>query len=1114
MGDPEPLDREAIGAGASETEATVAAVGPNGPAGTRGTTLAGAVDPGQATGGVTLAHETSGTATGVDDAAYADHAPFPPSHRPAPTIAGYEIVGELGRGAMGVVYRARQIHLNRPCALKMILAGAHADPVAALRFLGEAEAVARLQHPNIVQIHNIGQADGLPFLELEYVPGGSLDQTLDGTPWPARRAVTLVLSLAGGVAEAHRLGIIHRDLKPSNILQTAEGTPKIADFGLAKSLGVESGLTATESIMGSPCYMAPEQAEGKAKQVGPLADVYSLGAILYELLVGRPPFRGTTVLETLEQVKTAEPVPPSRLVPGLPRDVETITLKCLRKDPAKRYESSVALSEDLRRFLANEPILARRTGPVERAWRWCRRNPAIASLCAALVCVLLAGTGIASFFAIRANERAESLRRQDYINRVNLALSECVGNNVARALELLDGCPAKLRGWEWDYAWRQCHLDLRTFHEPGMPEPGQSVNGVAISPDGSRIASVTGAFSFDQPDQTSVLTVRDVATGEEVFPRREVRGSFRSVAFSPDGRMIATGVGSSLVVWDAVTGVEPIRVTDPDNFLIYCVAYSPDGEKIVAGYGMEERRFDDAGHARLFDAASGKELRGKIPGQTGAIFGVAFGGTGREIAMASTGLVEVLDLSGREPTRQLRGHESLVYAVAFSPDGRYIASGGIDRIIRLWDRATGRQIRVFHGHQGFIRGLAFSPDGLSLLSGSEDKSLRLWEVESGAQLVAFPGHRHFVMCVAFNRDGDLLASGSNDLTVKLWSASRSLRSTFKDHEGWVMAVAYNPVGAQLTWGVVRRRGPGDLDRNLLMLRDATNGVPPVGFAEASPGVNAIAFRRDGRHLATGCSDGTVWIWDAETGRRLPIPLPRQANEVTDVAYSPDGRLLASATARFTGLSDREPGVVVLWNPKTGQKIRTLEGHTAGVNSVALSPDGRWLASACGDGLVRIWDLLDPGGAARTLQGHSDRALRVVFLRDGRLASSGGVPFSAGDVRIWDLATGRSLVLRGHTDLVYGLASSPDGRRLATGSWDRTIKLWDTSTGEEVFSLVGHTSGVISVAFSPDGNSLASGSIDRTLRIWETSPPTVDELSRRGAESRVKVPELPADPFAR
>ena len=279
--------------------------------------------------------------------------------RVVPTVAGYDLKGELGRGGMGVVYEARHVRLNRPCALKMILAGAHAGPEDVARFVTEAEAIARLQHPSIVQIRHIGDADGLPFLELEYVAGGSLDQQLDGTPWPTTRAAHLAEQVALGIAEAHRQGIVHRDLKPSNVLLAADGTPKIGDFGLAKMLDSQSALTRSESVMGSPSYMAPEQAQGRAKEAGQPVDVYAIGAILYELLTGRPPFRGTTALETLEQVRTTEPVPPSRLVPGVPRDIETICLKCLQKEPGKRYETAQALAGDLRRHLDGRPILAR-----------------------------------------------------------------------------------------------------------------------------------------------------------------------------------------------------------------------------------------------------------------------------------------------------------------------------------------------------------------------------------------------------------------------------------------------------------------------------------------------------------------------------------------------------------------------------------------------------------------------------------------------------------------------------------------------------------------------------------------------------------------------------------
>jgi hypothetical protein len=390
----------------------------------------------------------------------------------------------------------------------MILAGAHADAIASLRFQAEAEAVARLQHANVVQIHAIGETDGLPFFEMEYVGGGSLDRAIAGTPWPARRAAALVEPLARAIAEAHRLGLIHRDLKPGNILLATDGTPKITDFGLAKSLNLDSGLTGTGAILGTPSYMAPEQAEGKAKRVGPLADVYALGTILYELLTGRPPFKGATVLETLEQVKSAEPVPPSRLVPGVPRDLETIGLKCLQKEPARRHPSAESLAEDLRRFLAGEPILARRTGPAERYWRWCRRNPMLAGAVGAAAIALVAVAVVSALYA--ADRASYATRLADEGRRTRTALGELNLQFANLALE---------RGRN------SC-------------EQGEVSNGLLWMVEGLDYATKEHDDALQHAARADLAIMqRQLPTLRAVFSHRAAV----TAAFSPDGKTILTG---------------------------------------------------------------------------------------------------------------------------------------------------------------------------------------------------------------------------------------------------------------------------------------------------------------------------------------------------------------------------------------------------------------------------------------------------------------------------------------------------------------------------------------------------------------------------------------------
>jgi tetratricopeptide (TPR) repeat protein len=348
-----------------------------------------------------------GSAPGLPRPRGADSRPIPED---------YEILGELGRGGMGMVYKARQIRLNRLVALKMIRAGVHADPMDLLRFQREAEAVAQLRHPNIVQIHEIGERHGMPFFSLEFVEGGSLQQKLDGKPKPPRQTAALVETLARAMDFAHKQGIIHRDLKPANILLTVDGTPKITDFGLAKRLEeADTGQTGTGAILGTPTYMAPEQAKGKNRLIGPPADVYALGAILYDLLTGRPPFKGETVMDTLMMVQNVEPVPPTRLHPGLPRDLETICLRCLQKDPARRYGTALELAEDLDSFLNDRPIKARMVSAAERTWKWAKRRPAAAALVLVSVVALVVLAAGGWLFAQREADRAtiaENLKQE------------------------------------------------------------------------------------------------------------------------------------------------------------------------------------------------------------------------------------------------------------------------------------------------------------------------------------------------------------------------------------------------------------------------------------------------------------------------------------------------------------------------------------------------------------------------------------------------------------------------------------------------------------------------------------------------------------------------------
>jgi WD40 repeat protein len=637
-------------------------------------------------------------------------------------VPGYEILGVLGRGGMGVVYKARQISLKRLVALKMILAGSHAGPADLARFRVEAEAVARLQHPNIVQIYEVGEAGGLPYFSLEYVNGGSLAKELAGAPLRARQAAELVDTLARAVHHAHRREIVHRDLKPANVLLTRGGEPKITDFGLAKQLEAEGDhLTRSGAIMGTPSYMAPEQAEGKTKRIGPATDIYALGAILYECLTGRPPFKAQTPLDTILQVVSEEPVPPRILQRKVPRDLETICLKCLEKKAEQRYASARALADDLRRFLDGEPIHARHLGHLGRAWRWMKTHPGYAVM--ALVLLVAGGVGIL-----------------DMIQRVNAIPDFPVFPDKNNPF-LAKGRPA---------------VPPRVAPDP-IPslaravQTGRRVRAVAFSPDGLLLATA---------GDDRVVTLWDPATGKKAGTLRGHADAISSVAFRPDGKQLAAaGWDGTVRLWD-MPGGRLLRTFANHGRRVWAVAFSPDGKYLALGGS------GPTVHVR--EADTGRQIHA-LTGHTDHVSCVAFSPDGKHLATGSWDrTVRVWDAAGGNAICTFSGHKSRICHVAFRPDGERLASADEGTRILLWDPRTGQDVRPLRTSSGPLSSLAFRRDGKQLAVAGWDRSARLCDTDTGRALFQPLGHAHFITALAFDPEGGRLAAAGRDGTVQLW----------------------------------------------------------------------------------------------------------------------------------------------------------------------------------------------------------------------------------------------------------------------------------------------------------------------------------------------------------
>jgi WD40 repeat protein/serine/threonine protein kinase len=938
------------------------------------------------------------------------------------------------------------------------------------------------------------------------------------------RGVALIgVQVADALEYAHKQGVLHRDVKPSNLLLDARGTAWVTDFGLAKA-DDRANLTAAGDILGTLRYMPPEAFDGVTDA---RTDVYALGLTLYELLALRPAFDESDRNKLIKQVTSGEPPRLDRVNPAVPRDLVTIVHKAADRDPARRYQTAGDLAADLRRFLADEPIKARRTSSLERLGRWGRRNPGVAASLG-VIAVLLAGVSVASTVAAwrferlagekgkalrDAEEAGDEARRQKDAERwqryrSNLAAAgsalELQSSGAAR--RALEAAPAEYRDWEW------LHFTSRLDEARLVLATGVPTGHLAFRPDGKQIAAWNGGG----------VHVWEETTGREVGVLPQPVEPW-DVAFRPDGgRLLILPRDGALLSWDPATNDRQVLLRVPRDNAVVGDSFSPDQNLLV---GVKDRAL------QLWDIRTGRK-RADLPGRRpeGLPSAAAFSPDGRRFAYSTEDkTIVVWDLGAGAVTHVLRGHTGVIGALGFSPDGKRLASGGLypentarlwavatgkeiaalpghrnavpwlafspdgtrlataclDQTARLWDGVTGLPIAPLPGHRGPVRYVVFRPDGRRLVTSSEDGTLRLWDAAEGDPVAVLHGHAAGVWQPAFRPDGALLASASDDGTVRLWDMALAERNgVLRGHKSYVYDVAFSPDGtraASAAWD------------DTVRLWDPTSGLPTGPPLSVSDGVfvvvSGVCFRPDGKQIAAASGEDHVRIWDAASGkvlRNLPCPLG-DWRQYARAAFSPDGTVLAA------GCRD---GLIRLWGAEGDEPIATLAGHEEIVGDVAFRPDGKQLASGGVDKTVRLWDVATRQPVA-VLRGHTGFVYRVAYSADGRLLASASQDKT---VRLWDAATGELLAVLPHGSIVYGVAFNPSGTRLAAGCADNTIRLWDVGVARraggkecpdaEVAELHGHDAYVHAVDWSPDGTRLISASGDGTVRVWDSLPPAV------------------------
>lgn len=943
------------------------------------------------------------------------------------TISGYEILGELGRGGMGVVYKARQTALNRIVALKMILSGKFAAESQIARFQAEAEALAKLQHPNIVQVYDVGNHQGNAYIALEFVEGGNLAEKLKSQPQPPRAAARLVELLARAMQSAHEVGIVHRDLKPVNILlqpfvlgdvrstsgshgrsagssqqsrsgtkqsimthvSVEYGTPKITDFGLAKQdEGAASGMTNAGSIMGTPSYMSPEQAIGDIGLIGPATDIYTLGAILYEMLTGRPPFRADTPVNTIMQVIRGEVVPPSKLVAKLPRDLETIALKCLEKSPHKRYPSAAAFADDLENYLEDRPITARPVGTIERTLKWIHRRPLIASLVGAIILGVLSFIvlGTYAYLAVTDRARAAEIAQADANAAAAESKKRLIRLAVANGAQLLDRGEV-LGGAGW-------------FAEALKLDENNPTAEVIHR---KRIASV-------------------LARSPILAHLWEHEAAVNDITLSADGSLIASGGNDGLIrMWNLADG-KPIQLPIENGAAIAALDFAPDGKELLV--------LSQDGTCKLWRV--GEKATSRSLGQGLAI--ARFSPDGNLIvAVGKPGGLVTYRRNDLALTSGMMANLGSVADIAISRDSQYALAPSRDGHVRWWDLKQSALKTPAFKQGSPATAIALHPEGNLAASGGEDGSAWLWNLQSGELVFPLPWkHDAGITQVQFSPDGKWLATASEDKQCIVWDV--------------VTGKQYSP-----------------------RMRHGSK-------------VTKIAFSHDGRWIATLAEDNFARIWDIHTGKLVVSPF-RHNGTPQAFRFTPSGRGIFTAGQDqllrhwILPMAQDEETEFAAFKAAAGKMLSTQ-------SRLLTSPNGKLAANYGGDQPVRIRDALtrDPLSASLRTGGATST---VAFSHDSAWLATGGFE---GMVQVWSAQSGtpRWSTAGQHTSRVYVMAFHPQGTMLATGSDDNTVRFWNAATGEPLFAPIRHDGGVYWLTFSADGTTLFSASIDGSTRVWDSS----------------------------